>query len=86
MNRRGVRKPDQCSVSEETVFRAWLLPFLTRLIERLIPSPFVQEFWLALRTSQHGPHLCYRIVLPIVGYFFLVFGLMEDSGYLPRSR
>jgi ferrous iron transport protein B len=24
------------------------------------------------------------IVLPIVGCFFLVFGLMEDSGYLPR--
>jgi ferrous iron transport protein B len=24
------------------------------------------------------------IVLPIVGLFFIVFGLMEDSGYLPR--
>jgi ferrous iron transport protein B len=24
------------------------------------------------------------IVLPIVGFFFLIFGLMEDSGYLPR--
>jgi ferrous iron transport protein B len=24
------------------------------------------------------------IVLPIVGCFFLIFGLMEDSGYLPR--
>jgi ferrous iron transport protein B len=24
------------------------------------------------------------IVLPIVGFFFLIFGLMEDSGYMPR--
>lgn len=24
------------------------------------------------------------IVFPIVGFFFLIFGLMEDSGYLPR--
>ena len=71
--------------SEETLFGKWLLPPITALIQRLIPIPFLQEFFI-------GPYgvitmaLTYAIaiVLPIVGCFFLVFGLMEDSGYLPR--
>ena len=70
---------------EETLFGKWLLPPITHLIQRLIPIPFLQEFFI-------GPYgvitmaLTYAIaiVLPIVGCFFLVFGLMEDSGYLPR--
>ncbi len=70
---------------EETLFGKWLLPPLTYLIERFIPVPFLQEFLV-------GPYgvitmaitYAIAIVLPIVGCFFLVFGLMEDSGYLPR--
>jgi ferrous iron transport protein B len=70
---------------EETLFGKWLLPPVTTLFQRLIPVPFVQELFV-------GPYgvitmaLTYAIaiVLPIVGCFFLVFGLMEDSGYLPR--
>jgi ferrous iron transport protein B len=70
---------------EETLFGKWLLPPVTLFIQRFIPIPFLQEFFI-------GPYgvitmaLTYAIaiVLPIVGCFFLVFGLMEDSGYLPR--
>jgi ferrous iron transport protein B len=70
---------------EETVFGKWLLPALTRFFDRFIPIPFLHEFFI-------GPYgvvtmaLTYAIaiVLPIVGCFFLIFGLMEDSGYLPR--
>ena len=70
---------------EETVFAKWLLPPIIYLFQRFIPIPFLQEFFI-------GPYgvitmaLTYAIaiVLPIVGCFFLVFGLMEDSGYLPR--
>ncbi len=70
---------------EETLFGKWLLPPITYLVQRLIPIPFFQELLI-------GPYgvitmaLTYAIaiVLPIVGCFFLVFGLMEDSGYLPR--
>ena len=70
---------------EGTVFGKWLLPPLTHLVRRLLPFPILQEFFI-------GPYglftmaLTYAIaiVLPIVGYFFLIFGLMEDSGYLPR--
>lgn len=70
---------------EETVFGRWLLPVVTALFQRFVPFPFLQEFFV-------GPYgvismaLTYSIaiVLPIVGCFFLIFGLMEDSGYLPR--
>jgi ferrous iron transport protein B len=70
---------------EKTLFGGWILPPMTRFIERFIPIPFLQELLI-------GPYgvftmaLTYAIaiVFPIVGCFFLVFGLMEDSGYLPR--
>jgi ferrous iron transport protein B len=70
---------------EETVFGKWFLPPIIYLVHRFIPFPFLQEFFV-------GPYgiitmaLTYAIaiVLPIVGCFFLIFGLMEDSGYLPR--
>jgi ferrous iron transport protein B len=70
---------------EETLFGKWLLPPITYFFQRFIPIPFLQELFI-------GPYgvitmaLSYAIaiVLPIVGCFFLVFGLMEDSGYLPR--
>ncbi|MGB9627613.1 MAG: nucleoside recognition domain-containing protein [Thermodesulfobacteriota bacterium] len=70
---------------EETVFGKWLLPPIIQFTQRFIPFPLVQELFI-------GPYgiitmaLTYAIaiVLPIVGCFFLVFGLMEDSGYLPR--
>jgi len=70
---------------EETLFGKWVLPPVASLFQRFVPIPFIQEFFI-------GPYgvitmaLTYAIaiVLPIVGCFFLVFGLMEDSGYLPR--
>ncbi len=70
---------------EETVFGKWLLPPITYVVHRFLLIPILQEFLI-------GPYgvltmaLTYAIaiVLPIVGCFFLIFGLMEDSGYLPR--
>jgi len=70
---------------EEVVFGAWILPPLTNIIHRFIPLSFLQELLV-------GPYgiltmamtYAIAIVLPIVGCFFLIFGLMEDSGYLPR--
>jgi len=70
---------------EETVFGKWLLPPMINFIQRIIPFSLIQEFII-------GPYgvitmaftYAIAIVLPIVGCFFIVFGLMEDSGYLPR--
>lgn len=70
---------------EETLFGKWALPPIVRFVQKAIPFPLAQEFLI-------GPYgivtmaLTYAIaiVLPIVGCFFLLFGIMEDSGYLPR--
>jgi ferrous iron transport protein B len=70
---------------EETFFEKWLLPPVRSLVQWAVPIRLLQEFLV-------GPYgvftmaLTYAIaiVFPIVGCFFLIFGLMEDSGYLPR--
>jgi ferrous iron transport protein B len=70
---------------EETLFAKWLLPPVTAFVVYLFPVTFLQELF----TGPYGVltmALTYAIaiVLPIVGCFFIIFGLMEDSGYLPR--
>ncbi len=70
---------------EETLFGQWLLPPIIHGVQWLIPIRWLQELLI-------GPYGIFTmaftyaiaIVLPIVGCFFLIFGLMEDSGYLPR--
>lgn len=70
---------------EETLFGRFILPPIQAAIEALVPYRFFQ----ALLVGPYGVFtmaLTYAlaIVFPIVGCFFLIFGLMEDSGYLPR--
>ncbi len=70
---------------EETLFQKWLIPPIANWVKNHIPILFIQEFFV-------GPYGVFTmaityaiaIVLPIVGCFFIIFGLMEDSGYLPR--
>ena len=70
---------------ENTVFGQYINPFASQLSERLIPIAWLRDFF----TGQYGlitMALAYgfAIILPIVATFFLAFGIMEDSGYLPR--
>ncbi len=70
---------------EETVFGAYLNPWISKLIDLVLPLPFVKE----LLVGDYGlvtMALTYAIaiVLPIVGFFFIAFSFLEDSGYLPR--
>jgi len=70
---------------EGTFFEAWVVPAVRYVVDRTVP-------WEILRDFLVGPYgmismaLSYAIaiVLPIVGTFFLGFGILEDSGYLPR--
>jgi ferrous iron transport protein B len=70
---------------EKIVFGEYINPFLTTVVKAVIPFGLVQDLLV-------GPYgiftmaLTYALalILPIVGFFFLVFGFMEDSGYLPR--
>jgi len=70
---------------ENTVFGQYINPFASQLSERFIPIPLIRDFFtgpygLITMAMSYG----FAIILPIVATFFLAFGIMEDSGYLPR--
>lgn len=70
---------------ENTVFGGYINPLAAKIVQFLIPVKIIQEVLI----GEYGAismALTYAvaIVLPIVGFFFIIFGLLEDSGYLPR--
>jgi len=70
---------------EKTVFGEYINPWAVKIVHFIIPYAPLQE----LIIGDYGivtMALTYAIaiVLPIVGFFFFAFGLLEDSGYLPR--
>ncbi|HBU69437.1 MAG TPA: ferrous iron transport protein B [Elusimicrobia bacterium] len=70
---------------EDFLFKRQILPFLEFWIDRIFAQPVITDF-LVGKYGLISMALTYAlaIVLPIVGAFFIVFGFMEDSGYLPR--
>ncbi len=70
---------------ESVVFGAYITPFLTRVIDALLPLPWVHDVLVGeYGVLSVGLTYSVAIVLPVVSFFFLFFGLLEDSGYLPR--
>lgn len=70
---------------EEKLFGEILNPVVTGWVTRLSPFPFLAELLVGkygLWTM--GMTYALALILPIVSVFFLAFGVMEDSGYLPR--
>ncbi len=70
---------------ESRLFGEIINPWITNLVSTLIPVPLVVEFLVGkygLWTI--GVTYALALILPIVTTFFLSFGLLEDSGYLPR--
>ncbi|MCH7851579.1 MAG: ferrous iron transport protein B [Candidatus Marinimicrobia bacterium] len=67
------------------VFGQYIVPGLTTVVETVFPWPIVQDLFVG-EFGLLSMALSYSIaiVLPIVGTFFIAFGLLEDSGYLPR--
>ncbi len=70
---------------EKTVFGNYLNPWTTKIVQFILPVPFLQD----LIVGEYGIvtmafTYAIAIVLPIVGFFFFAFGILEDSGYLPR--
>ncbi len=70
---------------EETVFGAYINPWVDQVLAALIPWPVVRDlFGGQYGVITLGMRYAVAIILPIVGTFFLAFSIIEDSGYLPR--
>ena len=70
---------------ESQLFGEMINPWIADIIQRAIPFPLVVEFLVGdygLWTI--GVTYALALIFPIVTTFFLAFGLLEDSGYLPR--
>jgi ferrous iron transport protein B len=70
---------------EHGLFDRWLAPLVSEASRSLVPSGPIRDLLAGpygLLTL--GVRYAVAIVLPIVATFFLVFALLEDSGYLPR--
>jgi ferrous iron transport protein B len=70
---------------ENGIYEPYITPWITRAVEALVPWPVVQDLFVhdyGMLTL--GLRYAIALILPIVGTFFLLFSVLEDSGYLPR--
>jgi ferrous iron transport protein B len=70
---------------EEGLFGEVINPWVVAWVSRLVPLPFVVDLLVGeygLWTM--GMTYALALIFPIVTTFFLAFGVLEDSGYLPR--
>ncbi|MDA8085019.1 MAG: ferrous iron transport protein B [Nitrospiraceae bacterium] len=70
---------------EQVIFGTYLSPGIGKIVRAVVPWVLVQDFFV----GQYGLFtmaLTYAvaIILPITATFFIAFGFLEDSGYLPR--
>lgn len=70
---------------EETVFGKIINPFLINFADRYITIPIIRDFFVGnYGIITMAFTYAFAIIFPIVTAFFLFFGFLEDSGYLPR--
>jgi len=70
---------------EDDVFGRGINPASIWLADRMLPAPLVRDFFVGeYGVITMGLTYAIAIVLPVVATFFLMFGFLEDSGYIPR--
>src|SRR5581483_6003506 len=70
---------------EDGLFGRGINPASIWLANRFIPIPLVRDFLVGqYGLITMGATYSIAIVLPVVATFFLMFGFLEDSGYIPR--
>ena len=70
---------------ENTVFGGSINPFVTEKFISLVPYPVFQDLFVGeYGIFTQAVTYAIALILPIVGAFFLVFSIIEDTGYLPR--
>jgi ferrous iron transport protein B len=70
---------------EGGLFERFINPGAQALVSRAVPWALAREFLVGeYGLITMGLTYAIAIVLPVVATFFLVFGFLEDSGYIPR--
>jgi ferrous iron transport protein B len=72
-------------ILEENLFGQVINPWVVSWVSQIVPWPIAVDFLVGeygLWTM--GMTYALALIFPIVTIFFLAFGLLEDSGYLPR--
>lgn len=70
---------------EGVVFEEWINPPLISAVESIIPWQVFRDLFVGeYGVLTLGLRYAVAIILPVVTFFFLVFSLIEDVGYLPR--
>src|SRR4029078_42991 len=70
---------------EDGLFGQGINPAATWLSDRFVPFPIVRDFLVGeYGLVTMGVTYAIAIVLPVVATFFLMFGFLEHSGYIPR--
>ncbi|HJS28701.1 MAG TPA: nucleoside recognition domain-containing protein, partial [Anaerolineales bacterium] len=70
---------------ETRVFGEMINPWVTSVVEQIFSSPVIVDFLVGeFGLWTMGVTYAFALILPIVTTFFLAFGFLEDTGYLPR--
>jgi ferrous iron transport protein B len=70
---------------EGTIFEEHINPYITGILTVIIPWAVLQDLLVGeYGVITLGFRYAVALILPIVTFFFLVFSVIEDSGYLPR--
>lgn len=69
---------------EENLFGTIINPWLTGVVEGLLPGPIADLLVGEFGLWTMGMTYALALILPIVTTFFLAFSVLEDSGYLAR--
>ncbi len=70
---------------EEVVFGDYINPFMQNTLQNIIPVEVISDLFVGqYGIITLGLTYAIAIILPIVTTFFLIFSVIEDSGYLPR--
>lgn len=69
----------------ETIFEGYVFPFTAILVEP-IPSAFVRDLIMDadFGVMQTGVFLALGLVMPVIFCFYIVFGILEEVGYIHR--
>ena len=70
---------------EGTLFEERFNPFIIDLASRVIPWGILQDLFVGeYGVITLGFRYAVALILPIVTFFFIIFSIIEDTGYLPR--